>query len=160
VSPQYQNGTYVRLAHLYEAGEHPVCFGLHFPHILIYSSFTLQTLSLVTNVSLTSVFAQKGMTITSAKEVSLTGPFFTLLCPFPIAAERRFVLAGNRSPSDLAKAKMTWKVAGEAEQMPKVAGCAAGKSCVPEMVPFDPFDAALTVTLRPMDIRTFIVVFA
>lgn len=65
-------------------------------------------------------------------------------------------LSGNRSPEELAAAKMVWPVAGEAEQMPKVAGCAAGTSCVEEM---RPVGDDMVVSLRPMDIRTFQVEF-
>jgi hypothetical protein len=90
-------------------------------------------------VSLTAVFAQKGLRVVAAREVSLTG---------------------NRSPADLARARMVWNVAGEAEQMPPVPGCAPGASCADEPVVFDGTDPALTVTLRPMDIRTFIVTLA
>lgn len=54
---------------------------------------------------------------------------------------------------------MAWKVAGEAEQMPIVEGCPVGQPCVGEPTPFQSADGDFVVTLRPMDIRTFVVEF-
>ncbi len=98
----------------------------------------MQTLAQPVTVSLSSVFAKRGLSLVSASEVSLTG---------------------NRTPQDLARARMVWPVAGEEDAMPHVRGCERGRPCVDEQTPFDPADAAFSVTLRPMDIRTFIVVF-
>lgn len=53
-SPQYNDRVILRLAHLYEAGEHPI-------------------LSQPVNVSLTDVFSAEGLRVTSATELSLTG---------------------------------------------------------------------------------------
>jgi hypothetical protein len=110
VSPQYNDKVYLRLSHLYEAGES-------------------KTQSQVANVSLADYFGKKGLTITSATEVSLTG---------------------NQTPQQVAAAAYKWKVAGEAEQMPF-----KGATMVPGQIPFDAEDPTLTVSLRPMDIRTF-----
>jgi len=112
---RYNDKVYLRLAHLFEAGEHP-------------------TLSAAVNVSLATIFAGK-LKLKSLTEVSLSG---------------------NRSPAELAAAKLVWPVAGEAEQMPSVAGCAAGASCAEEM---RPVGDDMVVRLRPMDIRTFQVEF-
>ncbi|EGD74140.1 hypothetical protein PTSG_06149 [Salpingoeca rosetta] len=112
VSPQYNDRVFLRLAHLFEAGEHP-------------------ELSKPVNVSLAKVFSKKGLTVTAAQEVSLTG---------------------NRTPQELEDMKFKWNVAGEEEQMPKVQ-----RTFAPGQVPFDENDASLTVTLRPMEIRTFTV---
>ncbi len=90
-------------------------------------------------VSLSAVFAKRGLVVTAAREVSLTG---------------------NRSPAELAKARLVWNVTGEAAAMPPVPGCPPGRPCVPEATLFDAADPALSVTLRPMDIRTFVVEFA
>lgn len=114
ISPQYNNDVYLRLSHLFEAGEHP-------------------TLSQPVNVSLTSIFNQKGLTIQSAKEVSLTG---------------------NQTPQQVAAEAYKWKVAGEEVQMPKTG------QVVGAMVPFDPKAPGMVVNLRPMDIRTFVVTVA
>ena len=65
-------------------------------------------------------------------------------------------LTGNRSPAELAAARLKWTTVGE--QQPAVRNCPKGRSSCTE--PSVPFDAdAMTVTLRPMDIRTFIVTF-
>ncbi len=118
IAPQYNDQVFLRLAHLYEAGEHP-------------------TLAQPVTVSLQSIFGKAGLQLKNATEVSLTG---------------------NQSPADLANAKLVWTVAGEEEQMPQVAGCTAGKSCTEHAKPLNVKD--FTVTLRPMDIRTFVVEFA
>eukprot|EP00045_Choanoeca_perplexa_P017606 m.259200 g.259200 ORF g.259200 m.259200 type:complete len:1088 (-) comp17585_c0_seq4:4855-8118(-) len=112
VSPQYNDDVFLRLSHIFEAGEHP-------------------TLSNVVNVSLAKIFAESGLKIVNATELSLTG---------------------NQTPEEVEKARIQWPVAGEEKQMPN------GKaSLVPGMRPFDSEDATMTVELRPMDIRTFIV---
>ena len=86
--------------------------------------------SLPVNVSLAKVFTKEGLTILSATETSLTG---------------------NQTPEQVANEAYKWTVAGEEIQMPKVNQKVGGK------VPFDPKDPSMTVTLRPMDIRTFVV---
>lgn len=54
ISPQYNDKVYIRLAHLYEAGEHP-------------------ELSKPVTVNLATIFAKDGLKVTAAEEVSLTG---------------------------------------------------------------------------------------
>ncbi len=67
---------------------------------------------------------------------------------------------GNRTPEELDAARLVWPVAGEEAAMPEVPGCPRGRPCVGGPTRFDSSDPALSVTLRPMDIRTFIVTFA
>jgi alpha-mannosidase len=110
-SPQYNDNVILRLAHLYEEGEHP-------------------TLSRPVNVSLAQVFAADGLRVTNATELSLTG---------------------NQTPADIAKARLRWRVAGEATQMPE----GFGASSLAGMRPL--VTDGLVVELRPMDVRTFAV---
>ena len=97
---------FLRLAHLYSVGEHP-------------------TLSQPATVSLKALFAEAGLTITSAEAWSLTG---------------------NTPQAKLDAQYYDWKEG-------KVTGN-------PGRVKFDPNDPTLSVTLRPMELRTFFVKFS
>ena len=80
------------------------------------------------NVSLKNVFSKEGLSVVAAEETSLTG---------------------NQTPEQVEQQAYKWKVVGE--EMPKVEQKVGGR------VTFDPTDPDLTVVLRPMEIRTFVV---
>ena len=101
--------------------------------ITVYAVGEHPTLSQPATVSLAAVFAKAGLKITSATETLLTA---------------------NQGREEFEKKKKTWTTEERKYANVNVEGAQTERAVL------DPADASMTVTLRPMELKTYLATFA